>query len=545
MSMLSNSVIPARHAWWCPSETPRQGETALREQLLRLHEPCALVNQDGQLGVAGAGQLSYGQEPPAGALPLAGWVPALRPDQLGNPGFLATHGVRYAYVAGAMANGIASADMVEAMAREGLLGIFGAAGLSPRRVEETIHRLKALGDAPYGFNLIHSPNETGLEDVLVDMYLKHGVHRVCASAFLALTLPLVRYRLTGIHRASDGSIVTPQHVLGKVSRLEVARKFLSPAPEAMLRTLVEQGVLTAEQAELATQVPIAEDLTAEADSGGHTDNRALVTLLPSLLELRDQLQEQFGYAKPLRVGAAGGISTPLSCAAAFAMGADYVLTGSVNQGCIEAGTSPVVKEMLAHASQADVNMAPAADMFEMGVKVQVLKWGTMFPVRARKLYDLYRAYDSLEGLPASERTVLERDYFRCTLEQEWENTRKFFLERDPHQVTRAEAEPKHKLALVFRSYLGRASGWANAGDPTRKVDYQIWCGPAMGSFNEWTAGSFLAELSERKVATVAHNLMFGAAYRTRIHWLQSQGVKLPAALQTFRPMPVGDLLREH
>ena len=27
-------------------------------------------------------------------------------------------------------------------------------------------------------------------------------------------------------------------------------------------------------------------------------------------------------------------------------------------------------------------MAPAADMFEMGVKLQVLKRGTMFPMRA-------------------------------------------------------------------------------------------------------------------------------------------------------------------
>lgn len=540
--MVSNSVIPARQAWWSASEAPRSGEAALREQLLRLHEPCALVRGEQGLAVAGPGQMHEHQVP--GSLSLAGWVNALRPEQLGDPGFLSTHGVRYAYVAGAMANGIASAELVEAMARDGLLAIFGAAGLSPRRVEETIVRLKALGDAPYGFNLIHSPNETGLEDAIVDLYLKHGVRRVCASAFLTLTLPLVRYRLSGISRASDGSIHTPQHVLGKVSRLEVARKFLSPAPDAMLRTLVEQGALTPEQAELATRVPIAEDLTGEADSGGHTDNRALVTLLPSLLCLRDELQEQHRYQRPLRVGAAGGIATPLSAAAAFAMGADYILTGSVNQGCVEAGTSPVVKEMLAQASQADVNMAPAADMFEMGVKVQVLKWGTMFPVRARKLYELYRAYDSLEGLPAGERATLERDYFRCSLEQEWQNTRQFFLERDPRQVERAEAEPKHKLALVFRSYLGRASGWANAGDPTRKVDYQIWCGPAMGAFNEWTAGTFLADLAERKVATVATNLMFGAAYRTRIHWLQSQGVRLPASVQAFHPMPVGELLRE-
>ena len=45
-------------------------------------------------------------------------------------------------------------------------------------------------------------------------------------------------------------------------------------------------------------------------------------------------------------------------------------------------------------------MAPAADMFEMGVKLQVLKRGTMFPMRAQKLYELYRAH----GCPACDHT---------------------------------------------------------------------------------------------------------------------------------------------
>ena len=150
------------------------------------------------------------------------------------------------------------------------------------------------------------------------------------------------------------------------------------------------GELTAEQATLAAQIPVAQDVTAEADSAGHTDNRPLVTLLPTLLALRDRLQAKFGYAQPLRVGAAGGLSTPSGLAAAFAMVAAYVVTGSVNQACVESGSSDLVRKMLALAQQADVAMAPAGDMFEMGVKVQVLKRGTMFPMRAAKLYELYQ-----------------------------------------------------------------------------------------------------------------------------------------------------------
>ena len=65
-------------------------------------------------------------------------------------------------------------------------------------------------------------------------------------------------------------------------------------------------------------------------------------------------------------------------AAAFALGAAYVLTGSVNQLAVESGLSDDASAMLAQADLADVMMAPAADMFELGVKVQVLRRGTMF-----------------------------------------------------------------------------------------------------------------------------------------------------------------------
>ena len=46
--------------------------------------------------------------------------------------------------------------------------------------------------------------------------------------------------------------------------------------------------------------------------------------------------------------------------------------------------------MLTQAGLADVIMAPAADMFELGVEIQVLQRGTMFGTRAKKLYEIYK-----------------------------------------------------------------------------------------------------------------------------------------------------------
>ena len=255
-----------------------------------------------------------------------------------------------------------------------------------------------------------------------------------------------------------------------------------------------------------------------------------------MLALKDEMTAQYQYQEPLCVGLAGGIATPESTAAAFAMGAGYVLTGSINQACLESGTSPKVRQMLAATHQADVTMAPAADMFELGVKVQVLKRGTMFALRAAKLYELYRRYDRWKNVPSKQRETIERDYLRASFQEAWESTKNFFYQRDPKQVERAENNPRHKMALVFRSYLGQSSNWANAGDASRVIDYQIWCGPAMGAFNAWVQGSLLKEPANRKVVVVALNLLLGAAVVTRSLWLKSQGVNLAVDVGRYAPL---------
>lgn len=522
----------------------RHGDAMLAELLARIDRPVYAVAADSGTAFTDAGEavLSGAAGAERDISPLLGFAAPCLPEALGDPSFRADHGLRYAYMAGAMANGIASEALVEAMARAGFLGIFGAAGLGPDRVAKAVDRLQsALGALPHGYNLIHSPNESHLEDAIVDLYLARGVRLVEASAFLQLTPAIVRYRLHGIHRAPDGSVVVPNRVIAKVSREEIAEKFMSPAPEKILRGLIDAGKITAEQAELSAQIPMAQDVTAEADSGGHTDHRPAIALLPSLCSLRDRLQTQFGYAQRLRVGLGGGIATPESVAAAFAMGAAYVVTGSINQACVESGSSDIVRKMLAEARQADVARAPAADMFEMGVTVQVLKRGTMFAMRAGKLHELYRACDSMDAIPAAEREKLEKTVFRFPLDEVWRQTREFFAERDPRQIERADKNPKHKMALVFRWYLGQSSNWANRGVADRVMDYQIWCGPAMGAFNEWAAGTFLETPGQRRVADAGRALLYGAAVSQRANTLRAQGVTVAPECARVQPKSADEL----
>jgi len=462
-------------------------------------------------------------------------LPAITLSSLGDPAFRTRYGLLYNLYAGAMANGIASEKMLIALGKAGLMGSFGAAGLSLERVQTAIHTVQQeLPQGPFAFNLINSPSETGLAEHLVEMYLKNQITFVEASAFLGMTAPLVHYRAAGLTQNPDGSVVIHNRIIAKLSRVEVAKRFMEPAPVDLLKQLVEEGKITTQQIELAQRVPMADDITVEADSGGHTDNRPLVCMIPSMLTLRDQIQATRKYAVPVCVGAAGGISTPEAALAAFMMGAAYVVTGSVNQACVESGTSEPVRDLLRKAASTDIAMAPAADMFEMGVRVQVLKRGTFFPQRAQKLYELYSRYNAIEDLPAEERQKLETQIFQCSLADIWKETNTFFAQHDPKQLERAMADAHLKMALIFRWYLGLSSRWAVNGDKNREMDYQIWCGPAMGAFNDWVQGTFLESTQNRHVVDVAMQLLTGAAYLSRIRLMEIQGVRLPAALSTYR-----------
>jgi trans-AT polyketide synthase, acyltransferase and oxidoreductase domains len=500
-------------------------------ELLQLDRPCFVVRDEIGVGATADPTLARRSQ-------VLAAVPPLPPESLGDPEFRRAHRVQQAYAVGPMANGIASADLVIAAAKGGFLGSFGAAGLLPDRIDEALTKIRREAPGlPFACNLIHSPSETAMERSVVQLCLDHEVRCVEASAFLDLTPQVVWYRAAGLATDAQGRIVIGNRVIAKVSRAEVAERFLRPAPEAMLGQLARDGAITPEQAELARRVPMADDITAEADSGGHTDRRPLVVLLPEILTLRDRVQRELGYAERVRVGAAGGIGTPTAAAAAFALGAAYVVTGSINQACIEADQSAATKNLLAGAGPADCGMAPSADMFEMGVDVQVLKRGTMFAGRAKRLYEIYRTHDSIDAISADERAELEQRTFQRPMQDVWDDCVSFFSERDPEQIERAQDNPKRRMALVFRWYLGLASGWSIRGVPNRAADYQIWCGPAMGAFNQWVTATYLAAPANRRAADVATHIMRGAAFTSRINQLRLSGVVLPADCSTYVPTP--------
>ncbi len=440
--------------------------------------------------------------------------PAVRAQELGSAVFRERHGLRFAYVAGGMYRGVSSPELVVRLSRAGMLGFLGTGGLQPVDVERGVKEIQAAvgEDGPYGVNVIANHDDPASEEELVDVLLRHHVRTIEASAFIQMTPALVRYRATGLRRGPDGTPVCDHRVVAKVSRPEVAAAFLAPAPDAVLDRLRSSGAITAEQAELARRVPMSHDVIVEADSGGHTDGGVPTVLLPSMLELRRRVEAERGYDEPICMGLAGGIGTPAAVAAAFVLGADFVVTGSINQCTVEAATSDVVKDMLQDIDVQDTEYAPAGDMFELGSKVQVLRKGVFFPARGNKLHALYTHHDSLDDLPEKTRSLLERTYFRKPLDEVWTDVVRHLRMTGRAELAESAArQPKQKMALVFRRYFGYSARIALEGRPDDKVNYQVHTGPALGSFNQWVRDTPHASWRHRHVDEVGLMLLDAAA----------------------------------
>jgi trans-AT polyketide synthase/acyltransferase/oxidoreductase domain-containing protein len=430
----------------------------------------------------------------------------LSAESLGSAEFRRRYGVRYAYASGSMYRAIASEDLVVRMARAGLLAFFGTAGLPPARVEQAIFAIRGRlpERASFGMNLLATSHEA--ENV--ELFLRHQIDLIEASAYVQLTPALVRYRLAGLRARPDGSVEAQNRIIAKVSRPEVAETFLAPAPGRLCARLLETGAVTANQVALARRVPMADDVCVEADSGGHTDQGVAYVLMPAMLRLRDALAAQHGYAQRVHIGAAGGIGTPEAAAAALIMGAEFLVTGSINQCTVEAGQSEAVKDLLEKMNVQDTDYAPAGDMFETGARVQVLSRGVFFPARANRLYDLYRNFPSLDALDASTRAQLEQKYFGRTFAEVFEEVRRYKPAAD---VERAERDPKYKMRLTFQWYFAHTNRLAFAGDRAHQVDFQIHCGPALGAFNQWVRDTPLQSWRNRHVDEIAERLMQATA----------------------------------
>lgn len=437
------------------------------------------------------------------------------PVSQGSAGFRERYGVRAAYAAGPLAYGVSGPAMVSALAREHLLGFLGTTGLDLDTIRANMAALAALGPGlSAGVALPQHGEERRQQEEVLSMARLLDLRSALTWATAPPSPELVRFKVSGLSRGPDGQIRSRHRLFVALANLESAEPWMCPAPGELLDALLARGQITAAERALARRVPVADDLIAEGHAGGRTERWPLMALVPCLIRLRDRVASRERYDEGgvrTHIGAAGEIGDPWSMHAAFGLGADFVVTGTINATAAEAATSLRVKEMLAEAGVADCRTAPAADRFETGGRVQVLSRGSRFAQQAEHLYELYRRHRGVDDIPEGERRQVERTIFHRTLEEVWAEILQDLSARRPQEAQLAEEDPRHRMALIFRWYLDMSVRWGISGTPGRARDYQVWCGPAVGAFNDWVRGTWLEPLVARRVVTIADALLEGAA----------------------------------
>ncbi|MCP5003501.1 MAG: PfaD family polyunsaturated fatty acid/polyketide biosynthesis protein, partial [Planctomycetes bacterium] len=358
---------------------------------------------------------------------------------------------------------------------------------------------------PYGMCLISNIHNSAHEMKQVELFIQYQIPVIEVAAFATISLPLVYCRIKGLSQKGD-QIWIPRHLIGKCSRLEVARLFLSPPPLNIVQELLQSQLISPEEAAVSQYIPMVDDLAIEADSGGHTDQGVAFSLVPAMISLRNQMAQKYQYQERILVGCGGGIGTPQAVVSAFQLGAEFIFTGSINQCTVESGAHPVVKDLLSTVSIHDLTLAPAGDMFELGAKVQVVKKETEFPKRANKLYQLFTQYASLDAISASIKKELETEYFKRSLDEVWKEISEYKQKKNPEQLQEAEENERLRIRLIFQWYFAHSTSVTLRGRLEEKDNFQIHCGPALGSFNQWVQGTRYEHWKNRHVDEITENL---------------------------------------
>ena len=248
-------------------------------------------------------------------------------------------------------------DVVAAVSRAGGLGVLGALAFSPEQLEIELCWIDDHADGrPYGVDVVMPVSYAGAEVGGLDRESLEGMipeeHRRFVEELLERydvpALPEDAPELDGLLGWSHKAARTQVDVaLGHPIRLLV--NALGPPPADVVKLAHDHDVAVAalvgraEQAVKQVEVGVDIIVAQGSEAGGHTGEIGTMVLVPDVVDA----------VHPTPVLAAGGIASGRQAAAALALGADGVWTGSIWLTVSEADTPPVVVEKLLRAGSRD------------------------------------------------------------------------------------------------------------------------------------------------------------------------------------------------
>ncbi|WP_340201865.1 ACP S-malonyltransferase [Ascidiimonas sp. W6] len=434
-----------------------------------------------------------------------------RAMSLGNSDFRKKYHLRYAYLVSGLQGGIVSPQMLKELRSNNILCFIGTSFISIGEIENIIKTSKENKfSTPYGLTIMFDQLINFKEREILKLATEYHIHHIEAIGYLQPSIDLVRYKLSQISETDEGLIVSKNKIFARVSRPEIAKLYLAPPSSEIIDQLLEEGSITQKQANQASRIAIADELIIENNSGWNYIEYSTEVLLPLITQLRDELYQKHRFGYKAGIGVAGDIGTSYSASTAFLLGADFIVTDTINFCSKESNLSPNAKQLLQEVSIQDIEFAPSFNQFEIGGKIKTLRKGVFFPARANILYDLYKNNQSILDIDEKTKEKLENRYFGKSLDEVWHEAQSCICFNNTSLIKKAENNPKYKMALIFRWYSWK--GWTSAinGDHAHKVNYQIFCSPALGAFNQWVSNTEMEKWDERSSSSIAEKIMIEA-----------------------------------
>jgi NAD(P)H-dependent flavin oxidoreductase YrpB (nitropropane dioxygenase family) len=249
-------------------------------------------------------------------------------------------------------------DVVAAVSRAGGLGVLGALAFTPEQLEVELRWLdEHAAGRPYGVDVVMPASYAGADldgsdlAAQLEAMIPEG-HRRYVEEVLARhgvpPLPEGAARPRGLLGWTSGG-ARSQVEVALAHPIALLASALGPPPPDIVAEAHGRGVpvaaLVGDVSQARRQVAAGVDLVVAqgTEAGGHTGEISTMVLVPDVVDA----------VSPIPVLAAGGIGDGRQVAAALALGAQGVWTGSIWLTVAESDLSPVVRDKLLAAGPRD------------------------------------------------------------------------------------------------------------------------------------------------------------------------------------------------
>jgi len=249
-------------------------------------------------------------------------------------------------------------DVVAAVSRAGGFGVLGAIGFSPEQLEIELRWIdEHVEGKPYGVDIVMPATSAIPDGVKLDPDSLERMLPEPQKKFVAEILE--RYHVPPLPEGTPppaagllewaGGATRSQVDVALEHPIELLVNALGPPPKDVVDRAHAHGIpvaaLVGSPKHAIEQVQAGVDLiiASGTEAGGHTGEVGTMVLVPDVVDA----------VAPVPVLAAGGIGSGRQVAAALALGAEGVWTGSIWLTVAESDTHPVVVEKLLKAGSRD------------------------------------------------------------------------------------------------------------------------------------------------------------------------------------------------